>query len=56
MNVTSENDQFQSTPAATCTASTQSDEISEKFHPPSTYKFPNYKFGRFFSKSAFMLL
>ena len=55
VNVTSENDQFQSSPAATCAASTRSDEIPEKFHPPSTYKFPNHKFGTFFSKRAFML-
>ena len=51
MNVTSsvisENDQFQVSfePAATCAASTQIDEIPEKFHPPSTYKFPKHKFG-----------
>ena len=50
VNVTSENDQFQSSPAATCTASTRSDEIPEKFHPPSTYKFPNTKFGIFLVK------
>ena len=47
MNVTSlvisENDQFQVLfePAA----STRIDEIPEKFHPPSTYKFPKRKFG-----------
>ena len=52
MNVTSENDQFQVLlePAATCTASTRSDEIPEKFHPPSTYKFPKRKFGTFLVK------
>ena len=54
MYVTSEYDQFQVffEPAATCTASTQSDEIPEKFHPPNTCKFPKHKFGTFFSKSA----
>ena len=38
MNVTNETDQFQVSfePAATCTASTQSDEIPEKFRPPRT--------------------
>ena len=44
VNVTSENDRFRFLPAA----STQSDEIPEKFYPPSTYKFPNHKFGTFF--------
>ena len=38
VNVTSENDQFQVSfePAATCAASTRSDEIPDKFHPPCT--------------------
>ena len=47
MNVTSENDQLQVSfePAATWAASTRSDEIPEKFHPPSRYKFPKRKFG-----------
>ena len=46
-SVISENDQFQVSfePAATCAASTRIDEIPEKFHPPSTYKFPKCKFG-----------
>ena len=41
VNVTSENDQFQVSfePAATGAASTRSNEIPEKFHPPSRYKF-----------------
>ena len=53
MNVTSKlNDQFQVSfePAA----STQSNEVLEKFHPPSTYKFPKHKFETLFSKSAIM--
>ena len=52
MNVTSETDQFQVSfePAA----STRSDEIPGKFHPPSTYKFPKCKFGTLFSKSAIL--
>ena len=64
MNVTSENDQFQVLleSAATCTASTRSDEIPEKFHPPckhiykNIYKFPKRKFGTFFSKSVIVII
>ena len=54
MNVTSKNDQFQVLfePADTCTTSTRSNEIPEKFHPPNTCKFPKRKFGTIFCKSA----
>ena len=59
MNVTSENDQFQILlePAATCTASTRSDEIPEKFHPPSTYiQISKTQVWNIFSKSVIVIM